>query len=114
MLKITHPVPGQPRPKPTKSTKSIDSTESTNPGAKPIHSAEELMKIKERIEKEMQEQKQHERQAMADMFLAGPLAWPDYPESEDLEWSEEDYEEWVPLDCDSQESQRRVDSSDGQ
>jgi hypothetical protein len=74
---------------------------------------EELMKIKERVEEETRERKQRERQAMAEMFLAGPLAWPDYPESEELEFSDDEWEEWIPLDCD-QDAQLRADSSDGQ
>ena len=109
MLKITHPV--------AKTNTTQPASEQAGPaeqGVKPMRSMEELMKIKERVEEETQERKQRERQAMAEMFLAGPLAWPDYPESEELELSDEDeWEEWIPLDCD-QDAQFRADSSDGQ
>lgn len=48
------------------------------------------------IQHRMQEEKQRSREAMANLFLAGPTAWPD--SSFDVEFEDEDYEEWVPLD----------------
>ena len=110
MLKITHPI--------TKTNTTQPASEQAKPApaklsVKPMRSMEELMIIKERVEEETQGRKQRERQAMAEMFLAGPLAWPDYPESEDLEFSDDEWEEWIPLDCD-QDFQFRAPSSDGQ
>ena len=114
MLKITHQVARANQTKPTSQPIKVEPESKSEP--KPMRSMEELLQIKERIEVEMEAERQHNRQTMAEMFLAGPLAWPDYPESEDLDWSELDEdedEEWIPLDC-LQDSQFRSDSSNGE
>jgi len=54
------------------------------------------LEIKERVERQMQEDNQRYKKCIAEMFLAGPLAWPDYPECEEMDWEED--EEWIPLD----------------
>lgn len=86
MLKITHPIQTQIPQYP-------------HPAGKSLRSIEELLAVKERIERETEERKTANHRAMAEMFLAGPLAWPDYPESDELDYDEE--EEWIPLDQDS-------------
>ena len=65
-----------------------------------LKSTTELMKIKERIEKQTDEDQHRHKETIAEMFLAGPLAWPDFPDYEDVLFEEDD-EEWIPLDFDS-------------
>jgi hypothetical protein len=109
MLKITHPIDNhQPKNQQDRLQHKVEA----GPGPEPTRSIEELMIIKEKMETENSEQKARTRQVIAEMFLAGPLAWPDYPESEELEYSEEDYEEWIPLDL--QDDQLRSDASSEQ
>jgi hypothetical protein len=67
--------------------------------SKQLRSTTELMKIKERIERQTEKEQHRYKEHIAEMFLAGPLAWPDYPECEDMDWEEE--EEWIPLDFDA-------------
>lgn len=73
----------------------------TREKSKQLRSTADLMKIKERIEQEMEKNKQQYKQQIAEMFLAGPLAWPDYPECEDADWDEDEDEKWIPLDHDA-------------
>ena len=54
-----------------------------------------ILKVKERVERQMKEDNLRYKECIADMFLAGPLAWPDYPECDDMDWEED--EEWIPL-----------------
>lgn len=68
----------------------------TREKSKQLRNTADLLKIKERVEKQIQDDRYHYKQQIAEMFLAGPLAWPDYPECEDMDWEEE--EEWIPLD----------------
>jgi len=61
----------------------------------------ELMRIKERIEREQQEEQHRYKHQIAEMFMAGPLAWPDFPDYEDVPFDEDEYEVWIPLDFDA-------------
>tara|TARA_B100000614_G_scaffold255417_1_gene272367 strand:- start:194 stop:496 length:303 start_codon:yes stop_codon:yes gene_type:complete len=91
--------------------KTHKQTQPTSVEEKPtnVRPMKELLRIKEKVEKQIEDQNQRTKNAIADMFLAGPLAWPDYPDYEDVE--DPDCEEWIPLDHDSQ---FRADSSSGE
>jgi hypothetical protein len=68
--------------------------------AQSLRSMSELLSIKERIEADTVLREQERKRRMAEMFLAGPEAWPDYPFDENC--IDEDLledEEWIPLDC---------------
>lgn len=60
-----------------------------------LHTPDTLQRKRAEIEQKMQDEQQRSREAMANLFLAGPNAWPD--SSFDVECDDDDYEEWVPL-----------------
>jgi len=64
-----------------------------------VRNTTELMRIKEQIEQRHLEEQHRYKHQIAEMFMAGSLAWPDFPDYEDVPFDED--EEWIPLDFDS-------------
>lgn len=65
--------------------------------SKPIKEIQEYLTLKRKADKITQnaaQKKKLENACFAEMFLAGPLAWPDYPEYDEIEIDEG----WLPLD----------------
>lgn len=104
MLRIAHPI----------DKKQTEQSETSVTESEFMRTNEELLQIKGRLELESHQEKNITKKAIANMFLEGPAAWPDYSYSEELDWSEEEEDEdWVPMDF-FQDSQLRDASSEGQ
>jgi len=62
-----------------------------------LQELQNLTRLKKRakeIKDNIIKSKKERHKTIAEMFLAGPSAWPDYPEYEDVDFDEE---EWIPL-----------------